>query len=77
MKTAEDRASALLNRLNIRGKLYDNIKPEVIFALKEQDRDTRHACAEAVTSLDGFEDDHGKMVMVDEARFACMNAIAV
>jgi hypothetical protein len=74
MKTAEEKASALLNKLNIRGKLYDNIKPELIIALKIQDRDTRHACAEAVLQIKGEWYDNQ---IRNDAHDACMNVRAV
>lgn len=80
MKTAEEKVSDLLNRLNIRGKLYDNIKPELILALKLQDRDTRHACAEAVAGIipDSIDIKHdAQFIMQDRAYDACMNARAV
>lgn len=48
MKTAEEKAFNLLHGLNIKGKLFENLYGAVIATIKEQDRDTRHACAEAV-----------------------------
>ena len=44
-------------------------------ALKEQDRDTRHACAGAVLSCE--EDVSGEVIWKNEAHSACMNVIAV
>ncbi len=41
-------------------------------ALAEQDRDTRHACAEAVLLCP--EDVSGQFISKDEAHNACMNA---
>ena len=43
-------------------------------ALKEQDRDTRHACAEAVMQCN--EDMSGECIWKNEARDACMNAVS-
>jgi len=41
-------------------------------SLKEQDRDTRHACAEAVLQCN--EDMSGECIWKDAAHSACMNA---
>lgn len=45
--------------------------------LKEQDRDTRHACAEAVILLDGEMNGPpfgcSKMILAEEAHAACIN----
>jgi hypothetical protein len=43
--------------------------------IKEQDRDTRHACAEAVIQCD--KDASGECIVVSEAHSACMNTQAV
>jgi len=49
-------------------------------ALKEQDRDTRHACAEAVVQI-GLDStaicEISDRNWVDKAHFACMNVKAV
>ncbi len=50
----------------------DKAKKAISMALKEQDRDTRHACAEAVLQCD--EDVSGNCIWKDEAHNACMNA---
>jgi len=72
MKTAEEKAENwLFNNMpgfDVRDN-DDDIKSLVIL-LKEQDRDTRHACAEAVASLS----DEG---CLDKAADACMNVKAV
>jgi len=43
-------------------------------ALKEQDRDTRHACAEAVVKLNESLRISGQYAWKDKAHAACMNA---
>lgn len=43
------------------------LKKHLIMALKEQDRDTRHACAEIVIGMEG------DMVNKDHAHFFIMN----
>jgi hypothetical protein len=76
-KTAEEKAKELCL------KLYHCYTPKaheakiILLALKEQDRDTRHACAEAVLQI-------GKNCncvqcgrLRDQAHAACMNASAV
>lgn len=50
-------------------------KQALKIALKEQDRDTRHACAEAV--LKCSEDVSGECIWKDEAHGACLNVRAV
>jgi len=73
MKTAQDKAEQWLD---------DNV-PEwtatqfraLTVLLKEQDRDTRHACAEAVVNCD--DDVSGECIWKDDAHSACINAIAV
>ena len=42
-------------------------------AMKEQDRDTRHACAEAVIQCS----DASSLEMIDRCHNACMNAKAI
>lgn len=49
------------------GKFKEAIK----LALKEQDRDTRHACAEAVLKCE--EDVSGECIWKNDAHNACMN----
>lgn len=50
------------------------LEDAIILLLKEQDRDTRHACAEAV--LDCGETS-STIPMIDRCHAACMNAKAV
>lgn len=65
MKTAEKKAKHLCTRLKLpsSGPAFSAI----LKTIKEQDRDTRHACAEVVTQCNSPE----------EAHDACMNAKAV
>ena len=62
MKTAEQKVNEFLKR-HVRS-FTNKQERELIILLKEQDRDTRHACAEAVINS---EDPHS----------ACMNVKAV
>lgn len=54
---------------------YDDLVSKINHLLKEQDRDTRHACAEVVAGLpsevanDGIRD----VIGVGDAQMACMN----
>ena len=55
------------------------ITESLIILLKEQDRDTRHACAEAVMAeavSDGY-DRHGVLISTDQACSTIMNTKAV
>ena len=47
----------------------------IITAIKEQDRDTRHACAEAVLKCN--RDMSDECIWLDEAHDACINVDAV
>lgn len=87
MKTVEEKARALLDETCVSGAAFNRLLRAITLALKEQDRDTRHACAEAVVSLEGCTTSndnaiygpHGeicKAVSVDEAQAACMNVRA-
>jgi len=51
--TIPERAKSVANHLRIytRSVFIDDVEAAVLKALREQDRDTRHACAEAVTKL--------------------------
>ena len=77
MKTSiESKAKAIADYLRIatRDVSPDEIEAAVLKALKEQDRDTRHACAEAVLQCE--EDVSGECIWKDDAHAACMNADA-
>lgn len=77
MKTAEERAKEtvdewLANPEKGLCKIIEN-------ALKEQDRDTRHACAEAVLALSWWAtNDRDSTIAIDRdaAHAACMNVKA-
>lgn len=66
----EERAAKVCLALNLpeHGVAFIHIKS----ALQEQDRDTRHACAEAVLRCE--EDVSGECIWKDDAHAACMNA---
>jgi len=55
------------------------LRDAVEAALREQDRDTRHACAEAVldAGMDGYKGYHMVVVTIQNAQRACMNAPAI
>lgn len=79
MKTAIEKTEELLEKLlycdlrNSEG--IDQARDYIRKALRAQDRDTRHVCAEAV--LKCGEDVSGECIWKDEAYSACMNAQAV
>jgi len=74
MKTAEERADEAIEEMNkINMTNFDrDMRLLIINALKNQDKITRHACAEAINKIDGdlYE---AKLV---EASNACMNVKA-
>lgn len=55
----------------------DAAKKAIRLAIKEQDRDTRHACAEAVENCEGEMDADVKLICNGDAHSACMNARAL
>lgn len=71
MKTAKEKA---LEWLQDAGNVFndDDVK-SLTLLLKEQDRDTRHNCAEAVLEHGGAP----SLEMIDRCHNACMNARAV
>ena len=73
MKTVDEKATKICQELKlpIDGPAFAKIR----IALKEQDRDTRHACAEAVIAIEPCPDGGG--ISKDAAHSACMNVIAV
>jgi uncharacterized protein YpiB (UPF0302 family) len=75
MKTAEDKAIALLEKTPVHDIQYNRLLRAITMALKEQDRETRHACVEAVNSLHPSSD--GGWISKNVAASACMNARAV
>lgn len=60
-----------------------SFEQRIILALKEQDRDTRHACAEAVNALKQRHDPYDRDIGGDfaswqsRAHSACMNVQAI
>lgn len=79
MKTVIQKTDELLEQLlgcDLRTEIgIDKAKKLIRLALKEQDRDTRHACAEAI--LECNEDFRGVRIWDDYAHDAVMNAKAV
>jgi molecular chaperone DnaK (HSP70) len=80
--TAKEKAKAIADYLRIatRKVTPDEIEAAVLKALKEQDRDTRHACAEAVISIppEIFDTDKDDcLISADKAHAACMNTKAI
>ena len=71
MKTAQEKAQEWLNE-NIALWSVGQLNA-LTTLLKEQDRDTRHACAEAVIQHGGAP----ALEMIDMCHVACMNARAV
>ena len=59
------------------GEWTDRQEKALIKLLKEQDRDTRHACAEAVNSIDNDDMDPHTLNTISECHDACMNTRAV
>ncbi len=55
MKTAEERIDAIFANWITDAQTLAELERRVVYALKEQDRDTRAACAEAVQSCEGLE----------------------
>jgi hypothetical protein len=72
-KKAHEKAQKICEKLNLpaNGFAYIVIKR----AIKDQDRDTRHACAEAVAAIPGETGDD--LIDAGLAHDACINAIAV
>jgi len=94
MKTAEQKAEEFIKTLSITkgvrldARDADKIKQQIVLLLKYQDRDTRHACAEAVISLarcstaneNAIYNEDGECVdaiCLDQAHNACINAQAI
>lgn len=76
MKTAEEKASEWLDD-NMPAPHDDDVASLAIL-IKEQDRDTRHACAEAVMRVKSkYADFSIEVCWKDEAHDACMNTKAV
>lgn len=54
MQTLDQKVQAIADKINYGVKSYDDLLDIIRLAMKEQDRDTRHACAEAIISDDPF-----------------------
>ena len=68
MKTAEEKATKFLTYFV--GTWNAKQERELVKLIKEQDRDTRHACAEAIAFVDDNEEHD---VVLGNAIRACMN----
>jgi hypothetical protein len=76
MKTAEERAKELLYAIK-HADTENECLSRIIESLKEQDKITRHACADSVLALQ-FELSNFKAVVdMDDAHQAIMNTKAV
>ncbi len=76
MKTARERAEEFIYK-HVFTSNEDPIFDELEKLLKEQDKITRHACAEAVSDIDINATDDDAYSSADKAYAACMNAKAV
>lgn len=73
-KTLDEKSNEICEKLNL--PLHVGIAFCVIKrALRDQDRDTRHACAEAVLMCK--EDVSGECIWKNDAHSACMNVKTV
>lgn len=87
MKTAEEKATTVMFELSDMGILsvnstnYADVEKKIVLAIKEQDRDTRHACAEAVMKCEDWNALNGdsdiQLLYADNVYNACMNVKAV
>lgn len=91
MNSATEMARRLVQELEKQGKLDDpqEVFVEILHLLRIQDQRTRHACAEAVITIDSCRTSNenaiynsvgdivDKAVCVDQAHNACMNVKAV
>jgi hypothetical protein len=75
MKSAEDKARDFVSALPLSvAVVRKEVEALTVRLLKEQDRDTRHACADAVTKLRGQMGEGGDPFTA--AGNACMNVKA-
>lgn len=82
MKTAEEKIDAYWIEYfgHDSSRAWPRLKDMCVLALKEQDKQTRHACAEAVMALNGrvhHLDSMGRCIDKHAASAACMNVRAV
>ena len=78
MKTARDRAAEFLINRYVRKWDQDDLDALEI-VLKDQDKITRHACAEVVLNcnVDNESPTGGDLISPEDAHDACMNVKAV
>lgn len=74
VKTAKEKIEEFCKE---NGLSVTSIEFSLLRLLKEQDRDTRHACAEAIMTLQREPWNGKSIISVDEAHAACMNVKAV
>lgn len=81
MKTTEDKAKQIASEFfDESSGHYESLHYQILQALKEQDRDTREACAKAVLSLPWeCQQDHEPDCTIsrDDAHAACLNTKVV
>lgn len=81
MKTAKEKVKEFVasNRLGMDPEEMEFFERDLVKLLKEQDRDTRHACAEVVINLPEVCETPtgGSAISPDDAHAACMNVKAV
>ncbi len=70
MKTADEKAEQFIRDFVETGRFG---KDSLVTLLKEQDRDTRHACADAVAGLHLIKANGGLAIFADDAEQAIMN----
>lgn len=77
MKTAEEKAMSLLDENSVSGAAYNRLLRALILAFKEQDRDSRHACAEELLKVTRYGGSDEPLIILHEAQAACINTRAV
>lgn len=83
MKNTAEKAKEIVDKmvkedgLDVPAMMQRKLEERIKIALKEQDRDTRHACAEAVIQCDDMNDmcadSNEKWIDIDDAHKACIN----
>lgn len=73
--TSKQKANEICRKLNLpeEGVAFVVIER----AIREQDRDTRHACVEALLNLDRHSLEDKTVIVLDDAQGACLNARAI
>jgi len=77
MKTAEQRIDEIFTDWVQENQTLAQLERRIVQAVKEQDRDTRHACAEALLKLKRHGGEDESLVILHEAEAACMNVRAL